>query len=198
LFTYPEFFENEWMILMENQDGKRARRKSKSLDTNGEPNVLIMSPIKTTRERITLSNPGNTSESGPKSPVDEFMQITVAVVKNNVPPPPGPPPPMVFFINKVSKAPVPPPPPPVAPIATRLSLFNESPVNPNADTTQGANMDGFLTDIRSKQFVLKSTTPLSREEVKKANEPHGVAAILMRRAALEESDSDQGIFILIR
>lgn len=54
-------------------------------------------------------------------------------------------------------------------------------------------MSGFLSDIKGKQFQLKKTEIISREERKKQNEPEQVVAILMRRAALEDSDrSDQG------
>lgn len=47
--------------------------------------------------------------------------------------------------------------------------------------------------------MLKKTTgpELSQKEKKKASEPSEVAAILMRRAAVEASESDQGIFQFI-
>jgi hypothetical protein len=40
---------------------------------------------------------------------------------------------------------------------------------------------------------LKKTVPLAKDQSKR-DESHGVAALLMRRAALEESDSDHGSY----
>lgn len=208
---------------MVNQDGKKARRKSTVSNANGKPNILTISPIKATRIRsASLSKPASTTENSAKTPLGD-SQVADPIVPKNVPPTPPPPPPMVFVIDKVSKAPVPPPPPP-PPTATLTSPNDESHSSIHTATPQGAifsvvmkdiassslkplahrepekkqDVHGFLSDIRSKQFVLKATSPISREEVKKANEPDGVAAILMRRAALEESDSGEGISMLIR
>lgn len=88
--------------------------------------------------------------------------------------------------------------PPVVIAAPRV-IPDTSPFDGTADealeqltSVTSSDLTGFLGKIREKQLVLKKTETFSREERKKSGEPEEVSAILMRRAAMEESDSDQG------
>ncbi|KAJ3104492.1 hypothetical protein HDU97_009105, partial [Phlyctochytrium planicorne] len=122
------------------------------------------------------------------------------------PPPPPPPPPMLFAdagsgnMEKTGSSPVQPQ-QVKAPQATLLGLGLDSVAlrsaanrtrtpSPNAPVPNIERM-GLLSEIREGQFKLKKVEPPNPSNKAKIPVGNDVAAILMRRAALEMSDSDE-------
>eukprot|EP00842_Homolaphlyctis_polyrhiza_P006154 jgi/Hompol1/653/HPOL_001486-RA len=142
---------------------------------------------------------------GQTSQLQNMFESVKIPVSKPPPPPPPPPPPALF---------APPPPPdaskmaesPTGAAATSPSSDGKSPAQPipgaptpaATPSTPGVN---FLSDIRGMQFKLKKTESEIEAGLagkkgklggkKKPGETEEVAAILMRRVALEVSDSDE-------
>lgn len=97
-----------------------------------------------------------------------------------------------FANNFNSSTPPPPPPPGVSSTPTLQTPTLKAPANTPASgiMPRTAPVKGFLADIASSQFVLKKQVNPDSLGKKKLEPVSDVAAILMRRAALEASDSD--------
>lgn len=193
LFSYPEFFVEEWKLLMRDRDGKKKKTRQKSttgVEDRGQGQVseaygMIALTKKEARQKLKV-------ESSVKG-IQQQQQIEIKYVPKIISAPPPPP-------RKIDLIVAPPymmiPSTPMMPKLDSVispSTMRDS-VTPNtaAQVAADSDLNGFLGKIREKQFVLKKTEIVSKEDRKKAGEPEEVSAILMRRAALENSDSDQG------
>ncbi|KAI9206009.1 uncharacterized protein BJ171DRAFT_39347 [Polychytrium aggregatum] len=125
---------------------------------------------------------------------DLAVAAKAAPVPSRLPPPPPPPPP------PAAAAGTPPPPGPGAPppppslatggtvtISAQLAAVQLK-ANPQASQKKLDDRGSLLSDISKGQFKLRKIEVAERP--KKKEEPEGVAAILMRRAAIEMSDSE--------
>ncbi|KAJ3302451.1 Wiskott-Aldrich syndrome protein member 1 [Kappamyces sp. JEL0829] len=196
LFSYPEFFVDEWKHLLKQSGDKHKKKKDVELavkedrgqvesNTPSAP-ILLATTKKQARERKRVDEtPSGTGSAANLSVAAPPLKLPPPKA---APPPPPPPPPMSMNI-------------PTTPAAGKpdlvLSPALQKPQGP-APSAQpkrpesSADMSGFLSDIKGRQFQLKKTEIMTREERKKQNEPDEVVAILMRRAALEASDSEEG------
>jgi WAS family protein 2 len=148
LFSYPEFFVEEWKLLLQKEhDGKKARKRTKDIDLSipeerdiSTPSVqspFISTPQKAGRERVRIEVP-----AAPVLPTVATQQAPVAPKVAAPPPPPPPPPP-------VGIAP-PPPPPQSTPVSTTTPNGSHAPPK-RGPSGAGNDAVGFLDDIRSKQ-----------------------------------------------
>jgi hypothetical protein len=142
LFSYPEFFVDEWKILLQkDQDGKKAKKKKEEenddIQQEGESmmspsGVFITTPVKQGRERIM---------------VDATEPVPFQLAKNN--------------LAQVPKAaPPPPPPPPPLPFTSTPTLGTfqiDSPSISKNIATSPNDVNGFLGDIRGKQVIVLLT-----------------------------------------
>jgi hypothetical protein len=140
LFSYPEFFVEEWKAFIEkvhdNKKKKRAPQEPTAAnDSNPELKPLDVKLAKTGREKLRVDASTPTIMLSPLA--NEFRPETKATPIKATPPPPPPPPPG-------------PPPPPVQ-FADKPKIAGSVTGDTNRNSVATPQMMGFLNDIRGKQ-----------------------------------------------
>ncbi|KAJ1336362.1 hypothetical protein BSLG_007146 [Batrachochytrium salamandrivorans] len=207
-YSYPDYFVEEWRnLMMKDQDGKKAKRKAK-----GAGDIASRRSIRLKR----ISQSGSTSGGQIRetlTPDGHFINITLlqcpstcfdmgrqeqsqASMLQNIfeahipitkpPPPPPPPPPMIIIPTVMEEGETP---------SDLLSSIAPTLGGVAPTGTPATPSVNFLADIRTLQFKLKKTdtpedgSPLGGKK-KVGADSDEVTAILMRRVALEMSDSE--------
>lgn len=178
LFSYPDFFVEEWKVLQGSSNKKSRRLKnSSSLDSMG---ILDRSNGSAAVHDTMMAKPVKVAREKKQVQVETYAyaskwQVTAAPPRPlaRIPPPPPPPPPRASMSPGVASA-------------STLT----SGKSPSSALSSDQVDRGFLSDIKGNQFKLKKTEVQSIQERKKLSESDGVAAILMRRAALEDDSED--------
>ncbi|KAI8836116.1 hypothetical protein BC829DRAFT_405960 [Chytridium lagenaria] len=190
--------------------GEAPELEVKRYNTSGE---LITSPTASSSNIAQLKRDTSTSSTRDRRFVheedaDSRLARLSSVLRSNAGVPPPPPPPPCIAIAAIAPPPppppamgrpplvpeigiVPPPPPPptgIQEIKTDIKPKLAKPAQVNAPVEERT---GLLSEIRQGQFKLKKVEPPTAATKPKAPVGNDVAAILMRRAALEMSDSDE-------
>jgi len=188
-YTYPRFFAEEWkrLVMKEDEERRQRRRNKKKTRTTKEVSDLIVKRYNS--EGVLLSSDAKVGNSEPQfqtpgsqSNLQATNAISRIVATKSV----------SDFITKSSGnlAKVTPPPlPPPAPSPSRPSEIIKSSKDRCPDVG-GNQRTSLMNDIVSQQFKLKKVDSLSNESLSRTSNNNEVAAILMRRAALEMSDDE--------
>lgn len=212
-YSYPKFFFDEWKkgMLRENEEKLKQRKlkkkqkqemkvkemQVKTYNENGE--VVVKKIVSDNQPAVTENQPTLQTqlenlviEEMPISPPSEEMSIIIpeAVVIPECPPMNSfaPPPPPLSPMSPVMAAPPPPPAPIEMPTSSTSHLIQNVQLKKTSFVEKGGDQRSTLLSSIRGGTKLKSVGPPAKKS--QTQESNDVAAILMRRAALESSDSE--------
>ncbi|KAJ3395593.1 hypothetical protein HDU92_005415 [Lobulomyces angularis] len=179
-YTYPGFFVEEWKNIQqkENEERKQKRKAKKVLRQRQRAENVAELVVKKYNSHGEVILPGT----------PEVKKIKNSIPGSSPPPPPG----IQGNISSTKNQPPPPPPPPGLPAFSSSAPNQGSSSNKSIEVSQKAEVSdarsGLMSDIKLGIKLKKVEEPV----IKKVQQvpQNDVAAILMRRVALEMSDSE--------
>ncbi|KAI8893430.1 hypothetical protein BC833DRAFT_608387 [Globomyces pollinis-pini] len=205
LFSYPDFFVEEWKVLIrKHEEEKKLKRKNRLNNDKLTNDIISRTSIPVQPNAHTIGHSSMNQPKQPKTRLEKSKSTSLGSILNRT----------SDIFEKPSRVgsnnnvqpPIPPPPPPPPIVKIHNSLQSKNATNEIIPLTESplqtqviistiptkkiipSDRSNLLGEIRSKQFVLKKVTRLEPKQIKNTND---VAEILMRRAlALKDSDSD--------